>query len=149
MYTYNEAHIRYWDDKTTVLVKNNTSCFCKVYWVWGFLLPFAPELTSTSWNWSTPHYFSIHQNACNCFCSLGFNKPFFTNNWNRTAQLKVVSKATSIDGYSRIWAFIMSKCLKRRSKNVRSIKKERDIYRFWMWKVTVNNECGSFFLKTL
>jgi hypothetical protein len=63
--------------------------------------------------------------------------------------LKVVSKATSIDGYSRIWAFIMSKCLKRRSKNVRSIKKERDIYRFWMWKVTVNNECGSFFLKTL
>lgn len=102
---------------TTVLVEQ---CISSLWYLVhnhkGLYFSLAIVLTSTSWNWSTPHHFSIHENACNCFCSLGFNKPFFTNDWNRTSQLKVVPKPPCIDWYSRIRTLIMSKCLRTANK---------------------------------
>lgn len=41
---------------------------------------------------------------------MGFDKTILADHRDRAAKLEAVSKAASVDGNARVWAFIMAKC---------------------------------------
>lgn len=57
---------------------------------------------------------------------MGFDKTVLADHGDGAAKLETVSKATSVNGNARVWAFIMAECCGKR------LQGDSDIMREWL-----------------